>query len=78
LTDVRFADARTDPIGAATRVLAAVGLEPTDASVHAMRAWIAQDRKRDALATHRYTAADFGLTPELIRERFAAYSQRFL
>jgi hypothetical protein len=78
VTDVRFTDAQADPIGTAARVLAAVGLEPTDASVRAMQAWLEQDRKRDALPAHRYTAADFGLTTDRIRERFAAYSQRFL
>jgi len=43
-----------------------------------MDAWIAQDAKRDALPVHRYSAADFGLTAEEIRERFADYTARFL
>ncbi len=43
-----------------------------------MDAWIAQDRKRKTLPVHRYSAEDFGLTVEQIRERFADYSARFL
>ena len=43
-------------------VLAAVDLELTDDAVAAMEAWIAQDRKRETLPVHRYSAADFGLT----------------
>ena len=43
-----------------------------------MEAWIAQDRKRETLPVHRYSAADFGLTDEQIRERFADYTARFL
>ena len=43
-----------------------------------MEAWIAQDRKRETLPVHRYAAADFGLTDDQIRERFAAYTHAFL
>ena len=43
-----------------------------------MRAWIDQDRKRESLPVHRYSADDFGLTDDQIRERFAEYSRRFL
>jgi hypothetical protein len=78
VTDVAFADSVADPIGAAERILAAVGLGLTADSVVAMEAWIAQDAKRESLPVHRYTAEDFGLTAEQIRERFAAYSDRFL
>ncbi len=78
VTDVAFVDAMADPIGTAGTILAAVGLESTDESVAAMRAWIEQDRKREALPVHRYSADDFGLTDDQIRERFAEYSRRFL
>jgi hypothetical protein len=78
VTDVTFIDAVADPIGTAGRVLGAVGLPLTGEATAAMEAWIAQDRKRDALPTHRYSAADFGLSPEQIRERFDAYIRRYL
>jgi hypothetical protein len=43
-----------------------------------MSSWIEQDRKRESLPVHRYSAADFGLSDEQVRERFAEYSRRFL
>ena len=78
ITDVAFADATADPIGTAASILGAVGLDSTDGSVAAMQAWITQDRKRESLPVHRYSAADFGLTDGQIDERFADYNQRFL
>jgi hypothetical protein len=78
VSDVAFVDAVADPIGTAAGILAAVDLELTGDAVAAMESWIAQDAKRDALPAHRYTAADFGLTAEQIRERFADYTKRFL
>jgi hypothetical protein len=78
VTDVVFSESVADPIGTAGRVLGAVGLDLDGEAVEAMEAWIAQDRKRESLPTHRYVAADFGLTEEQIRARFAAYCERFL
>lgn len=78
VTDVAFTDAVADPIGTAGRILGAVDLDLTDAAVTAMEQWIAADRRREALPTHRYSAADFGLSANQIRERFADYSHRFL
>lgn len=78
VTDVGFRDAVADPIGTAARVLAAVDLDATDESVVAMEAWLAQDRKRETLPVHRYSAEDFGLSVEQINERFAVYRERFL
>ena len=78
VSDVAFAEAMADPIGTASAVLSAVGLEPTDRSVAAMEAWTAQDAKREALPVHRYAPEDFGLTASQIRERFADYTGRFL
>jgi hypothetical protein len=78
VTDIVFAEAVADPMGAAARILAAVDLDLTDEAVVAMRAWIAQDRKRETLPVHRYSADDFGLTDEQIRTRFATYTEQFL
>ena len=78
VTDIRFTDAVADPIATAGVILAAVGLDLTDDSVAAMEGWMAQDRKRESLPVHRYAPADFGLTPEQISDRFAAYTRRFL
>lgn len=78
VTDVAFVDAVDDPVGTAAGVLAAVDLELTDEARRAMEAWLVEDRKREALPVHRYTAGDFGLTADQIRERFADYTRRFL
>ena len=78
VTDVRFTEALVDPIGTAGTVLDAVGLGLTDETIIAMEAWIAQDRKREKLPVHRYTSADFGLSDDQIRERFASYTHAFL
>jgi Sulfotransferase family len=78
VSDVAFVDAVADPIGTAGTILAAVGLEPADEPVAAMEAWIVRDRRREKLPVHRYSASDFGLTAEQIRDRFAEYSRRFL
>ena len=77
-TDVAFVDAMADPLGTAGRILAAVGLGPTAASVAAMESWMEEDRKREALPVHRYTPEAFGLTAGQIRDRFADYDRRFL
>lgn len=78
VTDVAFAESVTDPIGVAGTVLSAIGLELTDESVLCMQAWLQEDRKRESLPVHRYSAEDFGLTPGQIDERFADYRARFL
>lgn len=77
VSDIAFVDAVSDPISMAAGILDAVGFGLTDETVVAMEAWIAQDRKRKTLPSHRYSAADFGLTEEQIRERFADYTRRF-
>lgn len=78
VTDVVFTDAVADPVGVAGRVLGAVGLDLDEAAVLGMEAWIELDRRRESLPIHRYAPADFGLSAEQIRERFATYSGRFL
>jgi hypothetical protein len=78
VSDVAFVDAVADPVGTAAGVLAAVDLDLTDEARRAMEAWLVEDRKREALPVHRYTAGDFGLTADRIRERFADYTRRFL
>ena len=78
VTDIAFVDAVADPIGTAGTILAAVDLDLTDDSVAAMQAWIEQDRKRESLPVHRYSAEAFGLTDDQIEARFAEYRRRFL
>ena len=78
VTDLAFVDVVADPIGTAATILGAVGFGVTNESVAGMEAWIARDRNREALPVHRYSAVDFGLTEQQIRERFADYTDHFL
>jgi hypothetical protein len=78
ITDVCFVDAVSDPIGIASAILGDIGMGPSADSVDSMKAWLVQDRKRQSLPVHRYSPADFGLSEDQIRDRFAAYSQQFL
>ena len=61
----------------AQRIYDAVGIDLTADARSAMTQWLADD-SREKLATHRYTAEDFGLSREQIREKFAAYTERFI
>jgi hypothetical protein len=41
-----------------------------------MRTWLA-DNPQDKFGRHEYQLAKFGLTPELVRPRFARYLARY-
>ena len=75
--DVQYADTVRDPVGTAMRVLNALGLAhgaPERAALDACMAANARENR----PRHKYTAEDFGLTPEGIASDFAAYHDRFL
>ena len=65
--DVSYDDLVADPVGTAEAVYAHFGLPFGGAAADAMRALSTGGR---ALAAHRYTLADFGLTEEQVEERF--------
>jgi hypothetical protein len=65
--DVSYDDLVADPVGTAEAVYAHFGLPFGGAAADAMRALSTGGR---ALAAHRYTLADFGLTGEQVEERF--------
>lgn len=75
VTDIAYADAVDDPIGAVTRVYDAIGLPLTAEAEAAMRRWLV-DRPR-APQRPPYALQDYGLTEDLIDDRFAAYNSRF-
>jgi len=76
-TDVWFHDALSDPLGQGQRIYDAVGIDFTSEARAAMTGWLS-DNAREKLPAHRYTAAEFGLSPEQIRETFRAYTARFI
>jgi hypothetical protein len=75
--DVRYADTVSDPVGVAERLMVAMGLELDAADSVAMRACIA-DNVRDNRPPHKYSADQFGLTPEGIAHDFAFYHRSYL
>lgn len=65
-----------DPIGAARRVYAAADLElPADVAAGFERYRTAH--RQHGRGRHRYDAAQFGLDPDALHERFARYEERF-
>jgi Sulfotransferase family len=70
--DVSFADLQTDPIGTLQASYERLGLSFTDATADSVKQW-AQGHKPGARGAHDYDLADYGLTSEGVRERFADY-----
>jgi hypothetical protein len=69
--DVGFRDVVADPVGEATRVMAALGL-PDDRE--AFTAYMVRNRSQRH-GSHTYTAADFGLSTEGLSRDFAFYEE---
>jgi hypothetical protein len=76
-TDVGFREAVTDPMAQIERIYRHAGIELTDEARTAMAAWRVRDAA-EKLARHTYSAEQFGLTNEQIREEFADYTARFV
>ncbi len=74
--DVAFASLQTDPIGVLGESYAQIGLDFGDDSRAAVERWAA-GHQPGSHGTHAYTLADFGITPEEVRERFAPYIAAF-
>ena len=70
--DVSFADLQTDPIGTLQTSYESLGLTFTEDSLQAVTQW-AEGHRPGSRGTHEYDLADYGLTPEGVRERFADY-----
>jgi hypothetical protein len=74
--DIHFAPFQRDPFPAIEQLYRFTGEELTDEAKTRMRAW-RQSTPRDKHGAHSYDAADFGIDPGLLRERFRFYSDRF-
>ena len=75
--DVRYEDTVSDPVGMAERVLDQLGLGSDAATRAALEACVAGN-VRDARPRHKYSADEFGLTPEGIAAEFAFYHDKYL
>lgn len=74
--DVLHSEFHRDPMGVINRIYSFVGMQlsPEVATAMATRIDAAPELSH---GTHRYSATDFGLTPEEIRAHFGAYMDRF-
>jgi hypothetical protein len=70
--DVSFADLQADPVTTLRASYERVGLSFTDATLESVNRW-AELHKPGSRGVHQYDLADYGLTPEGVRERFADY-----
>ncbi len=77
IIDVQYEEAVSDPIGMVERVLTQLGFTP-DAGTQAALAKCVKDNAREARPRHKYSADEFGLTPEGIEADFAFYHDRYL
>jgi hypothetical protein len=71
-SDVSFADLQNDPVRTLQASYVSLGLTFSDTAARSVEQW-AGEHKPGARGTHDYALADYGLTPERVRERFADY-----
>jgi hypothetical protein len=74
--DVRHADFHRDPMGVVRRIYAHFGYALVPEVERAMQSRI-RANPEGRHGAHRYTGQQFGLQPDAIRERFAAYIQTY-
>jgi hypothetical protein len=74
--DIGQPELQADPIGVAERIYDFAGLDLEDSVRHAMAQWASENRA-GSRGQHRYAAAEFGLTPEQIRQAFAEYLDQY-
>jgi hypothetical protein len=74
--DISFADLQSDPVEALARGLDHIGVSFEDASRASVTQW-ARTHQPGSHGEHSYDMSDFGLNPEMIRERFAPYYATF-
>jgi hypothetical protein len=71
-SDVAFADLQSDPVNTLRASYESLGLVFSDAAAGSVEQWAAK-HKPGTRGAHDYELADFGLTPEGVRERFVEY-----
>jgi hypothetical protein len=76
IQDVHYAELLREPIATMKRLYAALGDEFTPEAEAGMRSWLA-DNPQNKFGKHEYKLAQYGLTPEELRERFARYLSEY-
>ena len=74
--DIGYPEVTRDSLTAVERIYAAAGVEFTDETVRAARAWDAEHPQGEG-GIFEYDLADYGLTDDDIEREFAAYITRF-
>lgn len=75
--DVAYRDVVEDPLACVERIYAALGFELTPETRRGMERWLAADARAKS-PPHKYSAEQFGLTENGIRDAFADYMARFI
>lgn len=75
--DVRYQDTVATPIETAEKVMRAIGLDFDEADQKAMEDCMTANVREDR-PKHKYTAEQFGLSPEQIAKDFAFYHDKYL
>lgn len=76
VVDVYYTETVSDPVGTARRVMEAIGIGFDEGDQAAMLATI-EENKRETRPKHKYSADQFGLTPEGISRDFAFYHDKY-
>ncbi|MCF2526704.1 sulfotransferase family protein [Yinghuangia soli] len=73
VVDVRYPDLVADPVATMRRIYTEVG-DPLSADTEARWAAYMQENPQGKFGRHEYSTAEFGLSTEAVRERFAGYT----
>jgi hypothetical protein len=76
ILDVDYRELVRDPLAVMARVCGELELPWSESIRGSLERWLA-DNKQHKHGLHRYAASDFGLDEAALRERFAAYRERF-
>jgi hypothetical protein len=74
--DVPFADLQTDPVKAVATAYERLGLTFSDASERSVEQW-ARGHEPGTRGAHDYDLAEYGLTLNVVRTRFAEYLRSY-
>jgi sulfotransferase family protein len=74
--DLHYRDLMADPVGAVGRAFDQFDIPFSDESARSVQAWIDAHPQTEH-GVHRYTAEEFGLDRDHLRERFSFYTERF-
>jgi hypothetical protein len=74
--DLHYRDLADDPVGSVARIYRHFGETLSPEAEALMQAHL-EAHPKGKHGAHQYTLADFGLTESAVRDRFAAYTDRF-